>query len=140
MATDYFLVCDQCESRLYPGFGLFDLLHAKALKSGFCCPVCGADRKASLSFPFNAGRLEGELTASYIPTTPIIWDEGDTKVQFFPFLVIVSSDENGSQNIWLPYWHVEMPGRLLKYGQWAPNMDLGAFAELVAQAQQDGYL
>jgi hypothetical protein len=63
-------------------------------------------------------------------------------VTFYPFLVVLQ--RHGREHAaWLPYWHtIEKHGRkpTQKYGQWAPFMDFGLFADLLTQARAKGYL
>jgi hypothetical protein len=62
-------------------------------------------------------------------------------VTFYLFL-IVTKREGRDKAVWLPYWHVTQDGekKTIKYGQWAPFMDMELFEDLLSQARSAGYL
>jgi hypothetical protein len=50
--------------------------------------------------------------------------------------------ERTRQLFWLPYWHTEEKGGMVKKkaGQWAPAMNVYLFECLIGQARRKGYL
>jgi hypothetical protein len=67
--------------------------------------------------------------------------DGQTSVEYLPFLVVVRPLGAKEDAVWLPYWHrVSDNGHAkLKYGQWAPYMDSSMFHDLVQRAQKQGW-
>jgi hypothetical protein len=98
-------------------------------------------RALHLSFDFALGVQDknAEVLASFYPHQPEDWRGGT--VTFYPFL-IVTKREGRDKAVWLPYWHVTQDGekKTIKYGQWAPFMDMELFEDLLSQARSAGYL
>jgi len=144
VATERSLVCEQCGPSPAPG-SLFDVLMAKARGDGLQCPRCSAQAELHLRFSFglNASDTESTVLDSFIPRCPEEWPgSADSKVTFYPFLVVLQRHGRGLAT-WFPYWHTveTTAGKTRsKYGQWAPFMDFCLFEDLLAQAQAKGYL
>ena len=98
-------------------------------------------RALHLSFDFALGVQDknAEVLASFYPHQPEDWRGGT--VTFYPFL-IVTKREGRDKAVWLPYWHVTQDGekKTIKYGQWAPFMDMEFFEDLLSQTRSAGYL
>jgi len=98
-------------------------------------------RALHLSFDFALGMQDknAEVLASFYPHQPEDWRGGT--VTFYPFLIITKR-EGRDKAVWLPYWHVTQDGEKenLKYGQWAPFMDMEFFEDLLSQTRSAGYL
>ena len=141
MATRHTFRCPACEEET-PERTLFAALKAVADNRKPACRGCGDDSTAlHLSFDFALGVQDknAEVLASFYPHPPEDWRGGT--VTFYPFL-IVTKREGRDKAVWLPYWHVTQDGEKenLKYGQWAPFMDMELFEDLLSQARSAGYL
>jgi hypothetical protein len=117
---------------------------AVAQHSEPACRRCGASTALHLSFDFalDVPHKNAEVLASFYPHPPEDWrDSSGRTVTFYPFL-IVTKREGRDQAVWLPYWHVIRDGEKenLKYGQWAPFMDMKLFKDLLSQARNAGFL
>ncbi|HET7459787.1 MAG TPA: hypothetical protein VFJ82_01010 [Longimicrobium sp.] len=142
MATERYFVCPTCGDKPWTG-KLIDIFREwTEKKSAPICQACAVPYELRLNFPFSFG-ADGRMRVLnvFAPRTPCEWEEaGGKKVSFHPFLVIGETVAANvpEQTAWLPYWHIH-DGRP-KFGQWAPNMDLKYFAELVDQAREHNYL
>jgi hypothetical protein len=108
------------------------------------CRCCGASTDLHLSFDFALGVQDNnaKVLGSFYPRPPEDWtDSSGRTVTFYPFLIVTKREER-DQAVWLPYWHVVRDGKkkTLKYGQWAPFMDMKLFEDLLSQARNAGYL
>ena len=143
MTTRHKFRCPECPVETRKQSRLFDAVKAVADHSEPACRRCGAPTALHLSFDLALGVQDknAEVLASYYPDRPEAWsDESSGRtVTFYPFLV-VTEREGRDQAVWLPYWHVVQTGEKenLKYGQWAPFMDMELFEDLLAQAHDDG--
>ena len=135
MATRHTFRCPVCEEEM-PKSTLFAALKAVAEHSEPACRRCGASTALHLSFDFALGVQDknAKVLASFYPDEPEGWClvSGRRTVTFYPFLV-VTEREGRDQAVWLPYWHVVQTGEKenLKYGQWAPFMDMKLFTDLL---------
>lgn len=142
MATERFYLCPKCGRKSRPGL-LFDALLAVALGELHTCDQCGTNVALHLSFPWglDAGPFKCVVLDAFLPDEPVRWsDKNGREVTFYPFLVILGGE--GGREAWLPYWHI-VRGKgqeQKKYGQYAPDMDLSTFQELLTKAQTKGYL
>lgn len=140
MATQSWLECSACTIPP-PWAPLFDQL--KQIADGERCS-CGEPLRLTLKFAFalGAGRNACTVVAAFRPrtTTGLTWQNAGEQVEFFPFLVL-TTDPTETEAAWLPYWHVTTGTRkVLKYGQFAPYMDMHIFIDLLNQARQAGCL
>jgi DNA-directed RNA polymerase subunit RPC12/RpoP len=143
MATLQHYKCPDClksfdsDQRLF--YSLLDFSKGK-IKA---CQHCDTKLKFYLTFDFGlgVGKSESIVRDVFLPekNSKRIWKENNNTVEFFPFLVFL--EFNSELSVWLPYWHlVKEPGKtVLKYGQWAPNIDLDIFTELIKKASEKGY-
>jgi hypothetical protein len=140
LTTHHTFRCAECEEETRKS-RLFGAVKAVADHSEPACRRCGASTTLHLSFDFALGVQDknAEILASFYPRQPEDWLGGT--VTFYPFL-IVTNREGRDKAVWLPYWHVTQDGekRTLKYGQWAPFMDMELFEDLLSQACNAGYL
>ena len=141
MATERYYTC-KCTDRSYPG-SLFDALVSFSAGNPTCAD-CGRRKNLHLVFEFGlgAGCRHCKVLAAFLPQELCSWkaDDGD-KVTFYPFLVILATDD-GDRSCWLPYWHVaegRRRTRKTKYGQWAPFINQAEFRSLLTQARKAGY-
>jgi hypothetical protein len=138
-------VCPQCQSKEWAG-GLFDALNDRANGILHRCPECRAEQELHLTFDFglDAGPHPAKVLDAFLPTPIRIWPrDGGASVEFYPFLVMVESMDEGYTSAWLPYWHLvrQADGGLeRKYGQWAQCLDLESYASLVSKARAKRYL
>lgn len=141
MATERYYTCECCD-RSYPG-SLFDALVNFSMGNPICSD-CGSQRALHLVFEFGlgAGYRHCKVLAAFLPRERCSWKvRNGGKVTFYPFLVIVETDD-GDQSCWLPYWHVaesKRKPRKTKYGQWAPFLNQSEFKSLLKQARKAGY-
>ena len=139
MATDRFYVCSGCGNRTWIP-NLFDALQKKASETIHACECCSNTCEIELTFHFglDAGDSTCTVFRAFLPENRFSWTDGQgNHVEYFPFLVILESD-NG-KSFWLPYWHL-INGGVRKYGQWAPNIDAEQFTSLLNQTQAAGVL
>jgi hypothetical protein len=150
MATGRFYRCTSCDQQT-PIVALFSALKAWASAKGPpACMVCGAAQNLYLEFPFAfSPPVSMQVLQVFRPTegdAAARWnDSTEREVAFHPFLVIAERrdpNQAASRTAWLPYWHtMHVAGKTTtKYGQWAPNMNIGLFDELITQAREEGYL
>ncbi|MCQ9205845.1 MAG: hypothetical protein NG737_06005 [Omnitrophica bacterium] len=142
MATIRQYICKRCPPS--NAGNLFDALLKKAHGESVKCRRCDTPYESlRLKFDFGLGATNSECTAldCFTPGKIQQWrDEKNSKVCFYPFLVILK--RHGKANaIWLPYWHLVTKGKkfIKKYGQWAPFMDSYLFQDLLQQAKKKGY-
>jgi hypothetical protein len=144
MATHHKFRCPACGEETRKS-RLFDAVKTVAEDRKPACRRCGGSTDLHLSFDFALGVQDknAEILASFYPHPPEDWClvSGRRTVTFYPFLV-VTNREGRDQAVWLPYWHVVQTGEKvnLKYGQWAPFMDMELFEDLLSQARNAGYL
>ena len=142
MATHHTFRCLACKEETRKRT-LFAALKAVADDSEPACRRCGASTDLHLAFDFALGVREknAEVLASFYPNPPEEWPCDGRTVTFYPFLV-VTKREGRDQAVWLPYWHVVRHGEKenLKYGQWAPFMDMKLFKDLLAHARNADFL
>jgi len=143
MATERHYCCGEPSHREGAGL-LFDVLRDLADGKSKLCGACGKPCRLELTFDhgLGIGSRRCIALAAYHPSQAEEWDDGAAKVRFYPFLVVLESDEEPHRAVWLPYWHVVNDGgrRTTKYGQWAPFLGQDIFSDLVRQAKEDGYL
>ena len=144
MATKRYHVCRECGERYGFAESLFDVLlnHTRGKKQ--LCTKDNAECYIQLQFPFglDAADTQCNLLDCFVPRRIETWkDKKSREVAFYPFLVILRR-HNRNLAIWLPYWHIvnSQKRRIIKYGQWAPFMDLKLFRSLIAQAKMKGYV
>lgn len=142
MATQRFYKCERC-GRTSAAPSLFDTLLRSAQGKVPKCSRCGAPSVLRLVFDFGLGARNRECTVlrSFLPRRLESWSYGRVgRVTFYPFLVLLQR-HGRDLAIWLPYWHTVEGGpvRVSKYGQWAPFMDAALFADLLAQAKENGF-
>jgi hypothetical protein len=147
LATQRFFKCPEC-GLIDSAQRMFDSL-AKFVDGDISkCKKCGKEMKLHLHFPFKLGASEWKCVVkdAFLPREKIMWKDGEKNVEFCPFLVVLltedSSVDTAPTKVWLPYWHItnDKNGEQQKAGQWAPNMDISAFEDLVSQAKEKGYL
>jgi hypothetical protein len=143
VATDHRWQCRDCGGESQSGT-LFDELAEVSSESTTNCDRCGSLMKLRLIFDvgLNAGKRTSFVEGCFRPKERQCWnDETANCVEFVPFLVITRYDK-AKRAVWLPYWHVVNggDGRTLKYGQWAPLMDIQLFTDLIGQARTAGLL
>lgn len=144
MATDRFYICTRCQTKTWIPT-LFDALRDQAEGVTHSCQTCskGLDIELHFSFGMDAGRHPCKVLEAYLPDDIYTWcDVNGNSVEFYPFMVIVESMEEGYSSVWLPYWHLvnKKNGTIeKKYGQWAPFIDLDSYASLLAKARAAGY-
>lgn len=144
MATDRYMVCGDCGTRQRAG-RLFDVLRDCPLRVSHPCGKCNAATHLELVFPFglDAGTHRGKVLGAFLPDSIVNWSSIDgSKVEFYPFLVILQSLTEGHQLVWLPYWHIitnRDSAVKTKYGQWAPFVDSDSYASMLQQARAAGY-
>lgn len=138
MATKRIWECESCKDKRHAG-SMFDAL--RDFSRSRKCPECkAAHRELRLIFDFglNASHSNCTVLASFSHRTPQSWTDKDgSKVEFYPFLVILK--RHGRQEaVWMPYWHlVHKKKRVIKkYGQWAPFMDMNLYKDLLKQAKK----
>lgn len=143
MATQRYYCCTNvnCKKEFWIP-RLFDALLSKSEMKEQTCPECSAPTKIRLKFPFglDAGEHVSEVLDAF--TSQQSWDDSNgDKVTFCPFIVVTRDVINSTKCIWMPYWHtVDKNGqKKIKYGQWAPYMDLELFNKLYKQALDKGY-
>jgi hypothetical protein len=145
MATERHYVCPQCSTKVWVDT-LFDALLAASNKATQKCSTCNKDMEFHMVFNFGlgAGPFPCKVLASFLPDQIGKWPYGKGKtIEFYPFLVITESTEEGYTSTWLPYWHIIKSGKKIlerKYGQWAPFVDNESFNSLILKAQKEGYL
>lgn len=143
MATEIQMRCANCGHR-EPVAPMYDFLKAVS-RSQLHCGQCGSSRcTLALHQPFGLGaeRQWRAVEAAFAPKRSIRWGRS-VETEFVPFLVITRGLRDGERHAWLPYWHLKRRGRevlALKYGQWAPSMNLAVFGDLLKQARRAGYL
>ena len=140
VATESYYTCE-CRARSYPS-NLFESLIGFA-KENPPCTDCKKRKDLHLVFEFGlgVGRCHCKVLAAFLPQDLCSWKDGNDRVTFYPFLVIVETDD-GDRSCWLPYWHIaesQCGNRKTKYGQWAPFMNQAEFRSLLTQARQAGY-
>ena len=145
MATSRYYICTACSDRQWVP-RLFDALRCQASTTLPPCDVCGQPTYLELRFQFglDAGDHPCKVLAAFLPKTPATWrqEADNSNVEFFPFLVIVESLEEGYKSIWLPYWHlVTYPDETVKtkYGQWAPFIAADLYQSMTEQARAAGF-
>ena len=145
MATSRYHVCVGCSHRQSVP-RLFDALRHQASATHSPCNHCEQSTYLELSFQFrlDAGDHPCKVIAAFLPETIANWkQESDgSLVEFFPFLVIVESLEDGCKSIWLPYWHLvkHQDGTVkTKYGQWAPFIAADSYRSMTQQARAAGF-
>jgi hypothetical protein len=142
MATHHKFRCPACGEETRKS-RLFDAVKTVADHSEPACRRCGASTALHLSFDFAlcVEDKDAKVLASFYPNRLEGWLCEGRKVTFYPFLIITKR-EGRDQAVWLPYWHVVRGGEKenLKYGQWAPFLDMELFDDLLSQARNDGYL
>jgi hypothetical protein len=140
VTTHHTFRCLECEEEPRKST-LFGAVKAVADHSEPACHRCGASTSLHLSFDFALGVQDknAEVLANFYPHQPEDWQGGT--VTFYLFL-IVTKREGRDKAVWLPYWHVTQDGekKTIKYGQWAPFMDMELFEDLLSQARSAGYL
>ena len=145
MGTERYYVCEVCQTKTWIST-LFDSLHDHANGRGHICECCSSPKNIELTFNFglDAGPHRCKVLATFLPDQIARWpNEKGSTVEFYPFLVVVESIEEGHSSVWLPYWHIvkHQNGTIQKkYGQWAPFIESGAYSSLVAKAQKAGFL
>lgn len=143
MATERYFVCASCKQERWVS-RLFDALREHAHASAPQCE-CGGQQWLRLIFNWGleAGPFNCRVVASFLPKIETKWDHSTGNiVKFYPFLIITEGIDNKNRAVWLPYWHTVTSegGRIkTKYGQWAPQMDIDTFSELIQQAQLKGF-
>lgn len=142
MATTRRWVCPECR-KSRPAERLFDALLAISKGHRPMCDDCRTPYQLCMKFDFGLGAHHSDcvVSDSLVPTRLETWRDGvGNKVTFYPFLVVLRRLKR-DMAIWLPYWHlVGGSRRIMKYGQWAPFMDLHLFEDLLSQAREKGYL
>jgi hypothetical protein len=142
MATRHKFRCPACGEETRKS-RLFDAVKTVAEDNMPACRRCGASTDLHLSFDVAlcVQDKKAKVLASFYPHRPEEWPCEGRKVTFYPFLV-VAKREGRDQALWFPYWHVVCDGEKvdLKYGQWAPFMDIELFEDLLSQARNAGYL
>lgn len=145
MATDRYFVCGKCKTQEWAD-SLFDTLKDHANGVRYPCSECQTELEIQLTFNFglDAGPHPCKVLDVFLPATIHNWPrESGATVEFYPFLVMVESLDEGYASAWLPYWHlVKHPsgGVKKKYGQWAPFIDLESYVSLVQKARDKGYI
>ena len=143
MATDRYWVCSTCEHRQGAAGRLFDNLRDIVQGKKARCSECGKSSHLELTFGFGlSSPHRGKVLDAFLPKPLSKWPHGKSTVEFYPFLVIVKSIDEGYRSVWLPYWHVVTNHRghpRVKYGQWAPFIWDRRLASLVGQAKAKGY-
>jgi hypothetical protein len=146
MATVSRFICEPCGRNIGAWDTIDVFLHWIDQRCAPACRKCNQPYQFHLEFPFAFG-ADGRMRVVdvFAPRTPCTWTTEDHhRIDFRPFLVIGETrDATPKRTAWLPYWHLDTPpaGKThRKFGQWAPNMDLVLFAELVDQARENGYL
>lgn len=141
MATTRRWRCAKCNSA-EPVGRLFDALLAISESRPPKCDSCHTPHELRMEFELglDASHPRCVVLDAFVPTHLGTWPDGaGNKVTFYPFLVVVRRLGRGMA-VWLPYWHlVEGSHRIMKYGQWAPFMDLHLFEALLLQARDKGY-
>jgi hypothetical protein len=108
------------------------------------CPNCQTSMELHLKFDLALGAKGKDAVglASFFPSS-VQWENAGHQVDFYPFLVILKRS-NGKHAVWLPYFHRDRDPKkskpVIKYGQWAPFMELQLFEDLLGQARQAGLL
>lgn len=145
MATDRYHVCSTCSNRRWVP-RLFDALRELASGTLPACEACGQTTHIELEFSFglDAGRHPCKAVAAFLPKSIAAWEQGadQSRVEFFPFLVIVESLEEDYHSVWLPYWHIVTHSSAhieTKYGQWAPFIAADSYRLMVKQAREAGF-
>jgi predicted RNA-binding Zn-ribbon protein involved in translation (DUF1610 family) len=142
VATRHKFRCPECGEETRKS-ALFGAVKAVADHSEPACPRCGASTALQLSFDFalDVQHKDAKVLASFYPNRLEEWPCEGRTVTFYPFL-IVTKREGRDQAVWLPYWHVVRDGEKenLKYGQWAPFMDMELFEDLLSRARNAGFL
>jgi len=145
MATDRFYVCPKCQVKIWIPT-LFDSLRDYATGVTHSCQTCASilDVELNFSFGLDAGRHPCKVLGAFLPDQIVKWyDANGNRVEFYPFMVIVESNEEACSSVWLPYWHLvtHKDGTTKKkYGQWAPFIDSDSYASLMAKAKAAGHL
>lgn len=139
MATQRYFVCSSCNQEQWAWPRLFDLLHDVASNSLAPCS-CGGNQFLKLIFDWGqgVGPYPCKVLGAFLPKKDIEWEsETGNMITFYPFLIITEGLKKKDRGVWLPYWHIEKSadGQTYKYGQWAPHMDSGSFADLLGQAK-----
>ena len=142
MATHHKFRCPACGEETQKG-RLFGAVKTVAEDNKPVCRGCGTSTDLHLSFDFAlcVEDKDAKVLASFYPHRLEEWPCEGRTVTFYPFLV-VTKRERRDKAVWLPYWHVVQTGEKenLKYGQWAPFMDMELFEDLLSQARNAGYL
>ena len=144
MATDRFYVCPKCQTKTWIPT-LFDSLRDHAAGITHSCQTCsnGLNIELNFSFGLDAGRHPCKVLGTFLPDQIFKWDDvNGNSVEFYPFMVIVESMEEGYSSVWLPYWHLvtnKDGATAKKYGQWAPFIDSVSYANLLAKARAAGH-
>jgi len=146
MATNYHFQCPTCGKGHWPG-GLHEVFARWTREGGaWTCEECDAPYHFYLTFPFAFG-ADGRVRMVDIfkPKTSCVWTDPGTghRIEYHPYLAIGETlDATPKLTAWLPYWHSDEHGgrTKMKFGQWAPHMDLQLFAELVDQAREKKHL
>jgi hypothetical protein len=72
-----------------------------------------------------------KVLASFMPDEIIGWDNQEgSKVEFYPFLIVVENIDTKESCIWSPYWHVfRHPNGTIerKYGQYASFVNIDSY-------------
>src|SRR5882672_8604913 len=118
--TERYLICSICSGRKWAS-GLFDALRDMAQGKQTLCSKCGPNaHRLELIFPLAlAPTARYKVVHAFLPKKPDTWRRGKSKIQFYPFLVLLESLNSRHRSVWLPYWHaVTNDGRTrMKYGQ-----------------------
>lgn len=140
-----YYVCEVCQTRTWI-LTLFDSFYDHANGRGQACECCSSPKNIELTFHFamGAGSHPCKVLATFLPDQIARWpnEKGGT-VEFYPFLVVVESIEEGFSSVWLPYWHIvkHKDGTIeKKFGQFAPFVESEAFSSLAAKARKAGFL
>ena len=145
MSTERCFYCEKCDREKSVG-RLFDALKSVAEDNAPKCAECGSPQRLRLKFNFGLGADSHQcfVVKSYYETQE--WkDQEKCKVEFYPFLVvlrILGGKDDGKLAAWLPYWHLHYVSNPpeVKYGQWAPFMDIEVYTRLQERARKDGYI
>lgn len=144
MATHWWFKCAHGTAPAWPS-SLFHTFERWVETRGaeWHCEQCGRPFDLWIQSPFAFG-ADGTIRVIQIfaPTEPRTWEHEGRTIKHHPFLVIGETQgEPPVRTAWLPYWHTDKGGkREVKYGQWAPHMDLDIFSELIDQARSEGLL
>ena len=144
MATQRYYICPHCKNKQWPAT-LFDALRDCATGNIPKCMNCDIESDLHLTFSFglDVGDHPAKVVAAFFPDNISSWEDAQGAfIEFYPFLVVVQSLEEGHKSIWLPYWHIRSHENRVekKYGQWAPFIHEGSFLEMLDKARNAGLL